>query len=333
MPLSATSTRYSLVKGERIVRSVFTAWLREFPSLICSIYTCPRVRGAVYYPCGIDAAELYCYAAMFAMMLVMVNNRDRDGRICIMGNKWPRDKETKHQNWWLCWLRQMNAYRKSLDQVNQLQEDTVGSFQKKPETGRVKCSVHSIIVTAAYKGALVPVNSSFSVKFSSRDCRCGAITRLHGQPTTITRGPNLAPHSTPSSGNLDRMMKEASLDQVNQPREDTVRSIQISQLKSYKKNTERSPEEGTETGRVKWSVHSIHHSLSSSLPGTAERMVNRHFYFCSGRSSIFILGGKCSLAWKPQQVAEDGENRSVAQSQLHNMKAFGTSTKISLNES
>ncbi|KAK9008280.1 hypothetical protein V6N11_075180 [Hibiscus sabdariffa] len=258
MPLSATSTRYSLVKGERIVRSVFTAWLREFPSLICSIYTCPRVRGAVYYPCGIDAAELYCYAAMFAMMLVMVNNRDRDGRICIMGNKWPRDKETKHQNWWLCWLRQMNAYRKSLDQVNQLQEDTVGSFQ---------------------------------------------------------------------------MMKEASLDQVNQPREDTVRSIQISQLKSYKKNTERSPEEGTETGRVKWSVHSIHHSLSSSLPGTAERMVNRHFYFCSGRSSIFILGGKCSLAWKPQQVAEDGENRSVAQSQLHNMKAFGTSTKISLNES
>ncbi|KAK9189983.1 hypothetical protein WN943_018583 [Citrus x changshan-huyou] len=30
MPLSAASTRYSLVKGERIVRSVLTARLREF---------------------------------------------------------------------------------------------------------------------------------------------------------------------------------------------------------------------------------------------------------------------------------------------------------------
>ncbi|KAK8655533.1 hypothetical protein V6N13_108108 [Hibiscus sabdariffa] len=38
----------------------------------------------------------------------------------------------------------------------------------------------------AYKGALAPVNSSFHVKFSSGDCRCGAITGLRGQPTTIS---------------------------------------------------------------------------------------------------------------------------------------------------
>jgi len=30
MPLSVESTRYSLVKGERIVRFVLTTWLREF---------------------------------------------------------------------------------------------------------------------------------------------------------------------------------------------------------------------------------------------------------------------------------------------------------------
>ncbi|CAB4269733.1 unnamed protein product [Prunus armeniaca] len=30
MPLIAAGTRYSLVKGERIVRSVSTAWLRGF---------------------------------------------------------------------------------------------------------------------------------------------------------------------------------------------------------------------------------------------------------------------------------------------------------------
>ncbi|KAK4375695.1 hypothetical protein RND71_006372 [Anisodus tanguticus] len=30
MPLFATNTRYSLVKGERIIRYVFIAWLREF---------------------------------------------------------------------------------------------------------------------------------------------------------------------------------------------------------------------------------------------------------------------------------------------------------------
>ncbi|KAF7833781.1 Mitochondrial chaperone BCS1 [Senna tora] len=30
MPLKAASTRYSLVKGERIVRFVLTAWLRDF---------------------------------------------------------------------------------------------------------------------------------------------------------------------------------------------------------------------------------------------------------------------------------------------------------------
>jgi len=32
MPLFAASTRYSLVKGERIVRSVLTAWLRDLLS-------------------------------------------------------------------------------------------------------------------------------------------------------------------------------------------------------------------------------------------------------------------------------------------------------------
>ncbi|KAH1098146.1 hypothetical protein J1N35_015067 [Gossypium stocksii] len=83
-------------------------------------------------------------------------------------------------------VRQMNAHRKSLDQVNQPQEDdslTGGLCQisqaevieekhgepncndklfescqeEETETGRVKWSVYSTFVAAAYKGALVPV--------------------------------------------------------------------------------------------------------------------------------------------------------------------------------
>ncbi|KAK8529319.1 hypothetical protein V6N12_060102 [Hibiscus sabdariffa] len=80
-------------------------------------------------------------------------------------------------------VRQMNAHRKSLDQVNQPREDIAGQFQtsqievveekhgepnchdklsersqeEETETGRVKWSVYSTFVTAAYKGALVPV--------------------------------------------------------------------------------------------------------------------------------------------------------------------------------
>ncbi|KAE8730152.1 DNA-binding protein GT-1 [Hibiscus syriacus] len=80
-------------------------------------------------------------------------------------------------------VRQMNAHRKSLDQVNQPREDVAGQFQitrtevieekheepncydkllersqeEETETGRVKWSVYSTFVTAAYKGALVPV--------------------------------------------------------------------------------------------------------------------------------------------------------------------------------
>ncbi|KAA3483298.1 Multidrug resistance protein ABC transporter family isoform 1 [Gossypium australe] len=83
-------------------------------------------------------------------------------------------------------VRQMNAHRKSLDQVNQPQEDdslTGGlcqisqtevieekhgepncndklfesSQEEETETGRVKWSVYSTFVAAAYKGALVPV--------------------------------------------------------------------------------------------------------------------------------------------------------------------------------
>ncbi|XP_017971378.1 PREDICTED: putative ABC transporter C family member 15 [Theobroma cacao] len=83
-------------------------------------------------------------------------------------------------------VRQMNAHRKSLDQVNPPQEDdyiTAGpcqisqievieekygepicysklferSQEEETETGRVKWSVYSTFVTAAYRGALVPV--------------------------------------------------------------------------------------------------------------------------------------------------------------------------------
>ena len=83
-------------------------------------------------------------------------------------------------------VRQMNAHRKSLDQVNPPQKDdssTAGpcqisqievieekygepicydkllerSQEEETETGRVKWSVYSTFVTAAYKGALVPV--------------------------------------------------------------------------------------------------------------------------------------------------------------------------------
>ncbi|XVE74843.1 hypothetical protein DITRI_Ditri12bG0050900 [Diplodiscus trichospermus] len=83
-------------------------------------------------------------------------------------------------------VRQMNAHRKSLDQVNPPQEDhplTAGpcqmsqievieekygesicygnlferSQEEERQTGRVKWSVYSTFVTAAYKGALVPV--------------------------------------------------------------------------------------------------------------------------------------------------------------------------------
>ncbi|GMI75093.1 ATP-binding cassette C3, MULTIDRUG RESISTANCE PROTEIN 3, multidrug resistance-associated protein 3 [Hibiscus trionum] len=80
-------------------------------------------------------------------------------------------------------VRQMNAHRKSLDQVNRPREDIAGQFQvsqievieekhgepncydklsersqeEETETGRVKWSVYSTFVTAAYKGALVPV--------------------------------------------------------------------------------------------------------------------------------------------------------------------------------
>ncbi|KAK8526338.1 hypothetical protein V6N12_020812 [Hibiscus sabdariffa] len=80
-------------------------------------------------------------------------------------------------------VRQMNAHIKSLDQVNQPREDIVGQFQisqievveekhgepnchdklsersqeEETETGRVKWSVYSTFVTAAYRGALVPV--------------------------------------------------------------------------------------------------------------------------------------------------------------------------------
>ena len=38
MPLSAASTRYSLVKGERIVRSVFTARLRWLSRVVRLLY-------------------------------------------------------------------------------------------------------------------------------------------------------------------------------------------------------------------------------------------------------------------------------------------------------
>ncbi len=39
MPLFAASTRYSLVKGERIVRSVLTAWLRDYKTRrVCMFY-------------------------------------------------------------------------------------------------------------------------------------------------------------------------------------------------------------------------------------------------------------------------------------------------------
>jgi len=43
MPLNETNTRYSLVKGERIVRYVFNSWLREITLRSISIlYYDPR---------------------------------------------------------------------------------------------------------------------------------------------------------------------------------------------------------------------------------------------------------------------------------------------------
>jgi len=54
MPLGVESTRYSLVKGERVVRFVLTTWLREFFMLrVKCIYTIISTMKILAFRCGI----------------------------------------------------------------------------------------------------------------------------------------------------------------------------------------------------------------------------------------------------------------------------------------
>ena len=62
MPLFAARTRYSLVKGERIVRFVLTAWLREFLGLIlcCNFILRQSMCLLLVYQCGTQLTLSLC---------------------------------------------------------------------------------------------------------------------------------------------------------------------------------------------------------------------------------------------------------------------------------
>lgn len=77
MPLFATRTRYSLVKGERIVRFVLTAWLREFCSVTTlQFYMTTTSNLLVLYRCGtLLVASLLISLSNIALFFTSHSNR------------------------------------------------------------------------------------------------------------------------------------------------------------------------------------------------------------------------------------------------------------------
>ncbi|KAK8627490.1 hypothetical protein V6N13_135101 [Hibiscus sabdariffa] len=172
------------------------------------------------------------------------------------------------------------------------------SQEEETETGFVKWSVHSIFVTGAYKGALVPVNSSFHVNFSSGNCRCGAITGLLEQPTTIA---------------------------VNQ--ENGNQSCWKNRKRQIHSNS-GSLQGGRALRRThydRWS-RNFNDMFQGTIRTNLDPLQQQRDH------EIWEVLNKCRLVDIVRQdhqlhdapMAEDGENWSVGKRQLHNMKAFGT---------
>ena len=72
MPIYTTSTRYSLVKGERIVRFVLIAWLRAFASSkywFLNFFLQPNAKNITMWEKFVPEVEIYVAFLTFSAKL------------------------------------------------------------------------------------------------------------------------------------------------------------------------------------------------------------------------------------------------------------------------